>query len=61
MLLIRNPGAWFDYKGSRLKILKAIEIEKRGTPGEIINKNFIIACSDNAVQILEIQKEGKKK
>ena len=55
------PGTWFDYKGSRLKILKAIEIEAKELPGTIINKNFTIACSSNAVQILEIQKEGKKK
>ena len=32
-----------------------------GKPGEIINKDFTVACSENAVQILELQKEGKKK
>ena len=26
-----------------------------------INKNFTIACSENAVQILALQKEGKQK
>ena len=27
----------------------------------ILNKNFTVACSENAVQILELQKEGKQK
>ena len=58
--LYPNPGSWFQYKGSRLKIIKAIEVEKKGSPGEIIDKKFTIACSKNAIQILELQKEGKK-
>ncbi len=56
-----NPGSWFKFNGSRLKIIKAIEVEATGEPGQIINKNFTIACSKNAVQILELQKEGKRK
>ena len=58
--LYPNPGSWFEYKGSRLKIIKAVEVEANGRPGEIIDKKFIIACSKNAVQVLELQKEGKK-
>ena len=58
--LYPNPGSWFQYKGSRLKIIKAVEVEKEGRPGEIIDKKFTIACSKNAIQILELQKEGKK-
>ena len=58
--LYPNPGSWFQYKGSRLKIIKAVEVEKKGRPGEIIDKKFTIACSKNAIQILELQKEGKK-
>jgi methionyl-tRNA formyltransferase len=27
----------------------------------ILDKNFTIACSKNAIQIIELQKEGKKK
>ena len=58
--LYPNPGSWFQYKGSRLKIIKAVEVEEEGRPGEIIDKKFTIACSKNAIQILELQKEGKK-
>ena len=56
-----SPGAWFNYEGSRIKILKAKEVEHKGRPGEIIDKNFTIACEKKSIQILEIQKEGKQK
>tara|TARA_B100001248_G_scaffold64627_1_gene45129 strand:- start:6764 stop:7684 length:921 start_codon:yes stop_codon:yes gene_type:complete len=56
-----NPGSWFKLRGQRIKITKAIEIVATGKPGEIIKENFTIACSKNAVQILELIKEGKSK
>ena len=59
--LYPNPGTWLDYRGSRIKIIKAIEVKINGEPGQILDKNFTIACSKNAIQILELQKEGKKK
>ena len=56
-----NPGTWFELSGSRVKIIKATEVKGTGKPGVIINKDLTIACSENAVQILKLQKEGKKK
>ena len=56
-----NPGCWFNLKGSRIKIIKAVEIQASGPPGEIINENFTIACAQNSIQILELKKEGKNK
>jgi len=56
-----NPGCWFNLKGSRIKIIKAVEIQTSGLPGEIINDSFTIGCSKNAIQVLELQKEGKNK
>ena len=56
-----NPGCWFDLSGSRIKILKATEVKMNGKPGVILNEDMTIACSKNAIQILEIQKEGKRK
>ena len=55
-----SPGCWFKYQGIRVKIIDAKEVDASGTPGQIINKNFTIACSKNAIQILVLQKEGKK-
>ena len=56
-----NPGTWLDYNGSRIKVIKAVEVKTNGEPGKILDKNFTIACSENAIQILELQKEGKKR
>ena len=56
-----NPGSWFEYLGNRIKIIKAKEINKSGKPGLIIDDKFTIACSKNAIQILELKKEGKQK
>ena len=55
------PGTWFDLNGYRVKVTKAREIKNTGKPGVIINENFTVACAENAIQILELQKEGKQK
>ena len=39
-----NPGSWFMLKGSRIKVLKAVEVRQQGKPGEILSNKFIIAC-----------------
>ncbi len=54
------PGSWFNYKGARIKITKAKEVNMSGKVGEILSTKFIVGCRENAVQILELQKEGKK-
>ena len=56
-----NPGCWFELYGTRIKIIKAKEITNKGKPGTILDKKFTIACLKNAVQILELKKEGKQK
>ena len=58
--LYPNPGSWFKISGARIKIIKAIEIEKKGEPGTILDDKMTIACSKNAIKILELKKEGKK-
>ena len=58
--LYPNPGCWFDLSNTRIKIIKAIEIEKTGEAGTILDNKMTIACSKNAIQILELKKEGKK-
>ena len=45
-----NPGSWFIFKGSRVKVIKAVEVNQQGKPGEILSKNLIIACKKNAIQ-----------
>ncbi len=54
------PGSWFRINNSRIKVVKALEVKKDGKPGEILADGLSIACSENAIQILKLQKEGKK-
>ena len=56
-----NPGAWFEYKGDRFKVFKAIKSSLSGKPGTVLDENLNVACKSNSIQILELQKQGKKK
>jgi len=56
-----NPGAWFEYKKIRYKIWQASISDKKGITGTILDNNFIIACKDQSIKIIEIQREGKNK
>ena len=49
-------------KKYRLKIKRSKIFDFSGIPGEIIEKknNFIICCKEKALEILEVQLEGKK-
>jgi len=56
-----NPGAWFEHKGDRFKVFKAIKSSSSGKPGTVIDGNLNVACKSNSIQILELQKQGKNK
>ena len=57
--LYSNPGGWFEFKGERYKILKAKINMQSGAIGKVINEQMTIACGENSINIIEIQKEGK--
>ena len=54
------PGAFFSYKGSRYKIVKAELSNTKGEPGVILNDNFENGCNESSIKVLEIQREGKQ-
>ena len=56
-----SPGAWFEYKNERFKILRASKSLAGGNPGSLINENLAIACKTGSIQVLEIQRQGKNK
>ena len=56
-----KPGAWFEYEKERFKVLRAKIIKLKGNPGLVIEKNLTVGCKLNSVQILELQRQGKKK
>ena len=55
-----KPGAWFLFKNERIKILKAKEVNKIGHESEILDNKLTVGCSVNAIQIIRLQKEGKR-
>lgn len=63
-----KPGAWcwvqVGKEKKRLKILRTrfttCLVKEKGAPGEILSENVIVACKDGAIQLLEVQPEGKK-
>jgi len=56
-----SPGAWFEYQKERFKVLKAKISSINGKPSFVIDKNLTIACKSNSIQILELQRQGKRK
>ena len=57
--LAPKPGAWFEYKKERFKVFSAEVVEGNRKAGSIINENLTIACGKKALNILEIQRQGK--
>ncbi len=57
------PAVFFEYDGERYKILRATVVDAGGKPGEILSgdERLVIACGDKALEIKEIQRQGKKK
>lgn len=58
------PATYFEYNGERFKLLKCkvVENDKGLKAGELWqdNKRLIIGCSDKALEVLQIQRQGKK-
>ena len=56
-----NPGAWFEYQNERYKVWQAEIVNKSGNAGKTIDDQITIACKEQSIKILEIQKEGKSR
>ncbi len=57
--LAPTPGAWFEYKKERFKVFRARVVEGQGKAGSIIEEDLTIACGEKALNILDIQRQGK--
>ena len=53
------PGAWCLVGDERLKLLRSRVVAGSGTPGEVLG-SFTVACGDGAVEITEVQREGRR-
>ncbi|MEA1962522.1 MAG: methionyl-tRNA formyltransferase [Bacillota bacterium] len=60
------PGAYTTFQSERFKVFstRIVENESEGTPGEImriINDGFIVQTGKGMIQVLEVQKAGKRR
>ncbi|AMK17296.1 MULTISPECIES: methionyl-tRNA formyltransferase [Sphingobium] len=53
------PGAFFEYRGERFRILAAHVEEHGGTPGELLDNSLLIGCGHGAIRPTLIQRAGK--
>ena len=54
------PGAWCDVGGERIKLLESKLADGHGAPGTVLD-GFRIACGQGAVEVTEVQREGKRR
>jgi methionyl-tRNA formyltransferase len=54
------PGAWFEVDGVRVKALRSTRGEGSAAPGTVLDDCLTIACGEGAVQLTQVQREGKK-
>ncbi len=57
------PGAWFELDGVRVKgLLSRVATGGGALPGKIVQKDeqFIVACGEGSVELLTLQRAGKR-
>ena len=55
-----QPGAWFEAKGERVKLLDAAsDDDASGKPGEVLDDCLNIACGSGYIRPLEVQRAGR--
>ena len=58
------PGAWFELPGEkapvRVKVLRSTLAQGSGAPGAVLDDELTIACGEDAIRILELQRAGKQ-
>lgn len=56
------PSASAKLSGKRIKIHRTLVANGRGEPGQVLSlEPFVVACGSGALEIVELQPEGKKK
>jgi methionyl-tRNA formyltransferase len=59
--LYPRPGAFFNFKGERYKVLKASLALGSGETGEVLDNYLEICCGNKkSIKVLEIQRQGKR-
>jgi methionyl-tRNA formyltransferase len=54
------PGAWFEFNGMRVKVLRSTKGDGSSAPGMTLDDKLTIACGSGAVRLAQIQRAGKQ-
>jgi len=56
------PGAFFEFRGERIKVLKAEVIPDTAStfPGTVLDDNLGVACGGGGLRLLELQRAGRQ-
>jgi methionyl-tRNA formyltransferase len=52
------PGAWFEAKGERIKVLMCAPVAGSGAPGAVL-RDLTIACGEGALSLTTVQRAGR--
>jgi len=53
------PGAWFALENDTIRVLAAEHVHGKGAPGTLLDGEFVVACGDGALKLVEVQRAGK--
>ncbi|MEH6403112.1 MAG: methionyl-tRNA formyltransferase [Sneathiella sp.] len=53
------PGAYFEYEGTRIKLLNVSVVAASGAPGTLLDDSLTVACGENALSLDLLQRAGK--
>jgi methionyl-tRNA formyltransferase len=53
------PGAWFEHKGQRVKVLAAAVESGRGDAGTLVDDALGVACGEGVLRLVEVQRAGR--
>lgn len=58
-----HPGAWTHHGADLVKIYRTMPLEGAGQPGQVIGSDhsLVVACARGAVDVLELQVEGRRR
>ncbi|MDR2523464.1 MAG: methionyl-tRNA formyltransferase [Synergistaceae bacterium] len=59
-----STGAFVAARGKRLKLWRTAPVDAQGKPGQILSLaggGLVVACAGGAVQLVEVQGEGKRR
>jgi methionyl-tRNA formyltransferase len=58
------PGAWFEFNGERIKVLRShcdpdVGADRRA-PGMLVDNEGTVACGDGTIRLVELQRPGRQ-